>query len=91
MSTVAVILALLLGAYLVAVLEGWLSTGRFRPQGPALSALALLGGESLVPRRPDRIFFEVGPVLLLVSAVLAAAVLPLSPGLIVADLGAWLS
>ncbi|WP_323127110.1 hypothetical protein [Rubrobacter marinus] len=29
-----------------------------------------------MPRQPDRIFFEVGPVLLLVSAVLAAAVLP---------------
>jgi NADH-quinone oxidoreductase subunit H len=86
MSTVAVILALLLGAYLVAVLEGWVSTGRFRPEGPVISAFAVLGRESLVPRRPDRIFFEVGPPLLLVSAVLAAAVLPLSPGLIVTDL-----
>lgn len=86
MSTLLVILALLLGAYLVAVLEAWVSTGRLRPAGPALSGLSLLGRESLVPRRPDRIFFEVGPPLLLVSAVLAAAVLPLSPGLIVTDL-----
>lgn len=80
------ILALLLGAYLVAVLEGWVSTGRMRPAGPITSGLAMLGRESLVPRQPDRIFFEVAPILLLVAALLAAAVLPLSPGLIVADL-----
>lgn len=86
MTIVLVILALLVGAYLVAVLEGWVSTGSFRPAGPVLSGMALLGRESLVPRQPDRIFFEVGPVLLLVSAVLAAAVLPLAPDLIVADL-----
>lgn len=86
MSSLLVVLALLAGAYLVAVLEGWVSTGRFRPAGPILSGLALLGQESLVPRKPDRIFFEVGPPLLLVSAVLAAAVLPLSPELIVTDL-----
>lgn len=86
MTTVLVILALLLGAYLVAVLEGWTSTGRLSFASPLLTGVALLGRESLVPRKPDRIFFEVGPVLLLVSAVLAAAVLPLSPGLIFTDL-----
>jgi NADH-quinone oxidoreductase subunit H len=81
-----VVLALLAGAYLVAVLEGWVSTGRFRPAGPLLSGVAMLGRESLVPRTPDRIFFEVGPVLLLISAVLTAAVLPLAPGLVIVDL-----
>ena len=86
MTTVVVILALVAGSYFVAVLEGWASTGRFRPAGPVLSGLSLLGRESIVPRQPDRIFFEVGPVLLLVSAVLAAAVLPLAPGLIITDL-----
>ncbi|MDP9475799.1 MAG: NADH-quinone oxidoreductase subunit H [Actinomycetota bacterium] len=86
MSSLLLILALLAGAYLVAVLEGWVSTGRFRPAGPILSGLALLGQESLVPRKSDRIFFEVAPPLLLISAVLAAAVLPLSPELIVTDL-----
>jgi NADH-quinone oxidoreductase subunit H len=85
-TTLSVILMLLAGAYLVAVFEGWVSTGRLRPMGPLLSAVALLGRESLVPRKPDRIFFEVGPPLLLVSAVLAFAVLPLAPGLIVTDL-----
>ncbi len=86
MSAVPVLLVLAAGTYLVAVLEGWASTGRFRPAGPVLSGLALLGRESLVPRKLDRIFFEAGPPLLLVSAVLAAAVLPLAPGLILADL-----
>jgi NADH-quinone oxidoreductase subunit H len=86
LNFVAVLLMLLAGTYCVAVLEDWVSTGRFRPAGPVLSGLALLGRESLVPRKPDRIFFEVAPALLLVSAVLAAAVLPLAPGLILADL-----
>ena len=86
MTAVLVVLMLLAGAYLVAVLEGWVSTGRLRPAGPLVSAVALMGRESLVPRRPDRIFFEVGPPLLLVSAVLAFAVLPLAPGLIITDL-----
>jgi NADH-quinone oxidoreductase subunit H len=85
-TTLLVILTLVVGAYLVAVLEAWVSTGSFRLAGPVVSAVALLGRESLVPRKPDRIFFEVAPPLLLVSSVLALAVLPLAPGLIVADL-----
>ena len=86
MNAVLAILMLLTGAYLVAVLEDWASTGRLRLAGPITSGLALLGRESIVPRQPDRIFFEVAPPLLLVAALLAAAVLPLSPNLIVADL-----
>jgi NADH-quinone oxidoreductase subunit H len=86
MTTLLMVLVLLAGAYLVAVLEGWVSTGRFRPAGPLVSAVALLGRESLVPRKPDRIFFEAAPPLLLVSALLAAAVLPLAPGLVITDL-----
>ena len=86
MNAVAVLVVLLAGTYWVAILEDWVSTGRFRPAGPVLSGLALLGRESLVPRKPDRIFFEAAPPLLLVATVLAAAVLPLAPGLILADL-----
>jgi NADH-quinone oxidoreductase subunit H len=84
--TPLVILMLLTGAYLIAVIESWVSTGRLRPAGPILSAVALLGREPIVPRKPDRVFFEVAPPLLMVSAVLAFAVLPLAPGLIVADI-----
>ncbi len=86
MTTLVVILALFVGAYLVAVLEGWASTGRFRPAGPVLSTAALLGRESVVPRRADRLFFETAPILLLVAAVLAASVLPLGPDLVIANL-----
>lgn len=86
MSGALAILSLLVGAYLVVVLEVWVSTGRLRPAGPITSGLALLGRESVVPRKPDRIFFEVAPPLLLVAALLAATVLPLSPDLIVTDL-----
>ncbi len=86
MTGLVLAVALGLGAYGVAVLEHWASTGRFRVAGPAISALALLGRESILPRKPDRLFFETAPVLLLVAAVLSLAVLPLAPGLIAADL-----
>ena len=86
MSVLVTILALLGGAYLLAVLETTSRTGRLRPAAPLHAALALIGRESIVPRSPDRLFFEAAPVLLLVVAVLGAAVLPLAPGWIVADL-----
>jgi NADH-quinone oxidoreductase subunit L len=77
-TTLLMILTMVAGTYLVAVLEGWVSTGSFRLAGPIVSAVALLGRESLVPRKPDRIFFEVAPPLLLVSSVLALAVFVLA-------------
>ncbi len=86
MITLLVVAALLLGAYWVAVLEAWLASGRFRLAAPLWSTVALLGRESIVPRTPDRLFFETAPILLLVAAVLAAAVLPLSPSLIIANM-----
>lgn len=86
MTTVAFALILIAGAYLVAVLEGWSTTGRMRPASPVLAGLALLGRESIVPRRPDRLLYEIAPPLVLVAAVVSAAVLPLAPGAIVVDL-----
>jgi len=86
MTVFLVLVMLFAGAYLVAVLEGWTSTGRLRFAGPFWAAVALLGRESIVPRKPDRVLYETAPVLLLVSAVLAAAVLPLGPHLVIADL-----
>lgn len=86
MTTALLLLFLACGAYLVAVLENWTACGRFRLAAPLLAGIALLGRESILPRKPDRIFFEVGPVLLLISAVLAAAVLPLTPDLVITDL-----
>ncbi len=86
MTTLLILLLLALGAYLVAVLEAWTASGRFRLAAPLFAALALLGRESIVPRKPDRLFFEVAPVLLLLSAILAAAVVPLTPNLIITDM-----
>lgn len=80
------VLLLLVGAYVVAVVEEWATTGRFRPTAPLLAALALLGRESLVPRKADRVLFEAAPVLLLIAAVASFTVLPLAPGTAIADL-----
>ena len=86
--TVAIVLLALFGsAWLLAVIEGWITTGRLSPAAPLYSGLAHLGCESIVPRSPDRVFFEAAPVLLLVVAVLGMAVLPLAPDLVIADLG----
>lgn len=86
MTTVLLLLLLAVGAYLVAVLEDWTVSGQFRLAAPVLAGIALLGRESIVPRKPDRIFFEVAPFLLLISAILAAAVVPLTPDLIITDM-----
>jgi len=86
MTTVLIVLLLAFGAYLVAVLEAWVSNGHFKLAAPLFAGIALLGRESIVPRKPDRIFFEVAPLLLLISALLAAAVIPLAPNLIITDL-----
>ena len=86
MTTTLLLLLLAFGAYLVAVLEDWTTSGRFRLAAPVLAGIALLGRESILTRKPDRLFFEVAPVLLLLSAVLAAAVVPLTPDLIITDL-----
>ncbi len=86
MTTALLLLFLAIGAYLVAVIEDWTTSGRFRLAAPAFAALALLGRESIVPRKSDRVFFETGPVLLLISALLAATVIPLTPNLIITDL-----
>ncbi len=86
MTTAILLLALALGAYIVAVLESWTATGRLRPAGPARAALRLLGQDAIAPRKRDDLFFETGPILLLVAAILSLAVIPLAPGLIATDL-----
>lgn len=94
MTVVAYLLLILLGAYLVAVMEEWSSSGRLRPSVPLLRGLALVAQESITPRRFDRTLFETAPALLLVSAVLALAVLPLAPGLVPVELATgalWLN
>jgi NADH-quinone oxidoreductase subunit H len=80
------LLTMAAGAYLVAVLEEWSATGRLALSTPVVRGLAQLSRESLIPRKSDRLLFEAAPALLLVAAVLAAAVLPLAPGLVPVEL-----
>lgn len=87
MSVAAMLFALAAGAWFVAALEGWALDGRFSLSRPLFAALRLLGQEQVLPRKADRLFFEAAPVLLLTAGVLAAAVIPLAPGLIATDLG----
>ncbi len=86
MITTLIVLLLLASVYLVAVLESWINNGRFQLAAPMFATLALLGRESGVPRKSDRIFYEVAPILLLLAALLAAAVVPLAPNLITTNL-----
>lgn len=86
MTAVGFVFILIVGVYVLAVIEAWAATGRFDPVAPLAGGVALLGRESLVPRQPDRIFFEAAPVLLLVAAVLAVAMLPLAPGVVAVEL-----
>ncbi|MBA3910741.1 MAG: NADH-quinone oxidoreductase subunit H [Rhodobacter sp.] len=86
MTILIVLLSLAAGAYFLAVIERWAVHGHLSLSGPAWAALALLGRESVLARKPDRLFFETGPVLLLVAGLMAAAVIPLAPGLIITDL-----
>lgn len=86
MTTVLLIVGLLAGVYAVAVIEEWVTMGRFRLAAPLLAGFALLGRESVVPRKADRLLFELGPVLLVGAAVAAFTVLPLAPNTVIVDL-----
>jgi NADH-quinone oxidoreductase subunit H len=86
LSVAIILFALAVGAYFIAVLEGWATHGRLRFTGPAIAAVAMLGRESVLARKPDRLFFEVAPVLLLVAGLLAVAVIPLTPDLIMVNM-----
>ncbi len=86
MTVLLILVAIVAGVWLVATLESWVSTGRFRPGRPLAAAVAMLGQESLVPRRPDRLLFEIAPPILLAAGVAATTVLPLAADVIVIDL-----
>jgi len=86
MNIAIILVTLAFGAYFIAIIESWAVHGRLSLRRPALSAIALLGRESVLARSPDRLFFEAGPILLLVVGLLSMAVIPLAPGLIITDL-----
>ncbi|MEZ4522743.1 MAG: NADH-quinone oxidoreductase subunit H [Thermomicrobiales bacterium] len=73
------------GAYVIAVLESWFMTSRFRWLAP-VAGLGELAKEPVIPRLSDRVFYESAPLILLTVPLLGFAVLPLTPGVIVTDL-----
>jgi len=85
-TTAIIIAALLIGVYVVAVLEAWVATGRLRPAQPILAGLSMLGQESVIPRLSDRLFLEIAPPIVLLAAIAAATTLPLAPDVILIDL-----
>lgn len=86
MSELWLAAALVAGVYVVGVIEEWSTTGRLALSAPLVAGLAQLARESIVPRQPDRLLYELAPALLLLATLLAAAVLPLAPGLVAVDL-----
>jgi NADH-quinone oxidoreductase subunit H len=93
-TVAAYLLLITLAGYAIAVMEEWTSSGRFRPSAPLFGGLALLLRESITPRRHDRTLLEAAPLLLLIAAILALAVLPLAPGLVPLELATgalWLN
>ena len=86
MTAIAYVLLIVIGGYVVALIEEWSSTGRLDPAAPLIQGIGILARESISPRRLDRTLFEAGPPLVLLSAVLALVVLPLGPGLVLVDL-----
>lgn len=53
---------------------------------PFADMIKFLGKEDIVPEQADRLFFWVAPVIAVVPAILAMAVLPLSQGFVLADI-----
>ncbi len=86
MSWLIPLIALIGAIYLLAVIEGWSLGGAFSLARPARAALAMIGQESTKTRKSDALFYQAGPVLLLVAGVLAVAVIPLAPDIILADM-----
>jgi NADH-quinone oxidoreductase subunit H len=86
LSALIVMIGLLVGAYALAVVEGWASTGRLQPARPLLGGLALLARSSPSPGRHDAALYEAAPLLVAIAGVSAAAVLPLADGLVAVDL-----
>ena len=66
-----------IGPYQVGRPHGWLQ--------PLADIMKLIVKEDITPRAADRVLFNLGPVLVVVPALLGFAFIPLAPGLAVAD------
>lgn len=87
LSTILIILLIsIVSCYILLIIHHWQKHKTLNISAPIIAALALIGKESVIPRKADRLFFETGPALLLIVAILALAVIPLSPDLIISNL-----
>jgi NADH-quinone oxidoreductase subunit H len=66
-----------IGPYQVGVPHGWLQ--------PLADVMKLIVKEDITPRAADRVLFNLGPVLVVVPALLGFAFIPVAPGLAVSD------
>ena len=62
-----------IGPYHVGVPHGWLQ--------PLADIMKLIVKEDITPRAADRVLFNLGPVLVVVPALVGFAFIPLGPGL----------
>ena len=93
-ATLAVWGALLIGAYVIAVLDRLLAPGqrqiRMAVEAPLVSAANLLSEQQLTPRGPDGLLFRSAPLIALVVVGLGALIIPVGPGLVAFDPAAGL-
>ena len=98
---VAIVLPLLLGVAYLTLWErkmiGWmhirLGPNRVGPAGllqPIADAVKLIFKEVITPSQADKALYFIGPVLVMMPALAAWAVVPLSPGVVLSDINAGL-
>ncbi len=100
-GALTVIMVVINGFLLIGTIFTWMERkvlGRFQSRlgpnraGPfgilqaIADAIKLLFKEDIVPRRADRLLFNVAPIVMLAPSLMALAVIPFGPGSFVADL-----
>ncbi|MDQ6801510.1 MAG: NADH-quinone oxidoreductase subunit H [Acidobacteriota bacterium] len=87
-TSIAVIVAVVLGSYFVAVVERLLESPRHVAAAlasPLREAASRLSQESLIPSAADRFLFRTAPVIAFASVCVAATVIPLSKRMMAFD------
>ncbi len=87
--TLAVMSMIYLERRVIALMQSRVGPNRVGPEGllqPLADVLKLLGKEDIIPAGADRVVFSLAPLVMVVSALLAYAVIPFSEGLVLTDL-----
>lgn len=86
MEVIIQLIAYAFALYTLAVVESWSAQGRWNWSRPFSGFAFLLLQENVAPRQRDKVFYESAPLLLIVAASLAIAVLPVSGSLILSPM-----